>query len=102
MKENNSQEQDQKTSIVDCMKIVIPAVLALTGVVITVATNWNIQKSKEEHDKKMWQLQNDVKQSFFNVTTIVKRAEIEYLRYELTSDSVPGGISCYSVSVSHI
>lgn len=91
MKENNSQEQDQKISIADCMKIVIPAVLALAGVVITAATNWNIEKSKEAHEERMWQLENDVKQSFFNVTTIVKRAEIEYLRYELTSDSVAGG-----------
>lgn len=84
MKEGN--EDKAPRTIRGWIALIIPSILGIIGILCTCWSNWSIQKSKEEHDADMHELEYAVEQKLYIQENIINRAGIEYVQCEITAE----------------
>lgn len=68
-----------------------PYAIALISAIFGGWITWKIEKSKEEHEKDMYNMQNDYDQRFYSSTCTIEKFGIEYVQYEFTSKPAVAG-----------
>ncbi len=70
---------------------IIVALIAFVGVLCTCWANIVIQKSKENHEIHLQEMENAYEQKFNMSEKIITKAGIEYIRYEISTDPAING-----------
>ena len=70
---------------------IIVALIAFVGVLCTCWANIVIQKSKENHEIYLQEMENAYEQKFNMTEKIITRAGIEYISYEISTDPAING-----------
>lgn len=70
---------------------IITALIVLAGTVYASWTDMRIQKSSEQHDIHMRELENAYEQKFFMSEEVITRAGIEHIKYEIEADPAING-----------
>lgn len=84
-------EKNEPKSVKNRLWGIAPYVIALIGVIFTGCISWMIEKSKEEHEIDMYNMQNDYEQLFYNNICTIEIMGIEYVQYEFTSAPIVAG-----------
>lgn len=73
------------------IKVVIPALIALLGVIYRGMIDIKIEKMKEEYDKESRESESMINQKFNNKCEIIEKSGIEYMQYTISSSPVVAG-----------
>lgn len=85
--EKDAAPRKENTGIVT----IIAALIVLVGTIYASQTEMRIQKSIEQHDIYMRNLENAYEQKFYMSEEMITRAGIEHIRYEIEAEPAING-----------
>lgn len=92
MKNTRKAEKDGKSSKERANLVpIVVALITLVGVICKCWADMVIQKSKENHEIHLQEMENAYEQKFDMSEKIVTRTGIEYIRYEISTDPAING-----------